>query len=134
MLCFVHSESVFITFESKVTQLCLTLCNPIDCVACCAPLSMGFSRQEYWSGLPFPSPGELPDSGTELRSPALQADTLPTELHGKPHSLSHVLLFATPWTIQPWNSPGHNTGVGSLSLPQRIFQTQGLNPGLLHCR
>ena len=34
----------------------------------------------------------------------------------------------------PWNSPGHNTGVGSLSLPQRIFQTQGLNPGLLHCR
>ena len=47
-----------------------------------APLSMGFSRQEYWSGLPFPSPGELPDPGTEPRSPALQADTLPTELHG----------------------------------------------------
>ena len=40
-----------------------------------APLSMGFSRQEYWSGLPFPSPGDLPDSGIELRSPALQADS-----------------------------------------------------------
>ena len=40
-----------------------------------APLAMGFSRQEYWSGLPFPSPGDLPDSGTELRSPALQADS-----------------------------------------------------------
>ena len=61
---------------------------------------MGFYRQEYWSGLPFPSPGELPDPGTELRSLALQADTLPTELRGKPHSLSRVRLFATPRTIQ----------------------------------
>jgi len=43
---------------------------------------MGFSRQEYWSGLPFPSPGELPDPGIELRSPTLQADSLPAELHG----------------------------------------------------
>ena len=43
-------------------------------VACHAPLSMGFSRQEHWSGLPFPSPGDLPDPGIEPRSPALQAD------------------------------------------------------------
>ena len=43
-----------------------------------APLSMEFSRQEYWSGLPFPSPGDLPDIGTEPRSPALQADALPS--------------------------------------------------------
>ena len=42
-----------------------------------APLSMGFSRQEYWSRLPFPSPGDLPDTGIEPRSPALQADSLP---------------------------------------------------------
>ena len=41
-----------------------------------APLSMGFSIQEYWSGLPFPSPGDLPDAGTEPGSPALQADSL----------------------------------------------------------
>ena len=41
-----------------------------------APPSMGFSRQEYWSGLPFPSPGDLPDPGVEPRSPALQADAL----------------------------------------------------------
>ena len=54
-------------------------------VACQDPLSMGFSRQEYWSGLPFPSPGVLPDPGIEPRSPALQADSLPTELWGKPH-------------------------------------------------
>ena len=41
-----------------------------------APLSMGFSRQEYWSGLPFPSPGDLPEPGIEPRSPSLQEDTL----------------------------------------------------------
>ena len=44
-----------------------------------APPSMGFSRQEYWSGLPFPSPGDLPDPGIEPRSPALQADTFTSE-------------------------------------------------------
>ena len=44
-----------------------------------APPSMEFSRQEYWSGLPFPSPGDLPDLGIEPRSPTLQADTLPSE-------------------------------------------------------
>ena len=44
---------------------------------------MGFSRQEYWSGLPFPSPGGLPDPGIEPRYPVLQADSLPTELQGK---------------------------------------------------
>ena len=49
-----------------------------------APLSMGFSRQEYWSELPFPSPGDLPNSGIEPESPALQADALPSELPGKP--------------------------------------------------
>ena len=49
-----------------------------------APLSMGFCRQEYWSGLPCPSPGDLPDPGIEPRSPALQANSLPFELPGKP--------------------------------------------------
>ena len=46
--------------------------------------SMGFSRQEYWSGLPFPSPGDLPNPGIEPRSPVLQTDTLPSEPLGKP--------------------------------------------------
>ena len=50
-----------------------------------ASLSMGFSRQEYRSGLPFPSPGDLPDSGIEPRSPVLQADALPSEPLGKPN-------------------------------------------------
>ena len=53
-------------------------------VACQAPLSMGFSRQEYWSGLTFPSPGDLPNPGNEPRSPTLQADTLSSEPPGKP--------------------------------------------------
>ena len=53
-------------------------------VAYQAPPPMGFCRQEYWSGLPFPSPGDLPDPGIELRSPTFQADALTSELPGKP--------------------------------------------------
>ena len=53
-------------------------------VAYQGPRSMGFSRQERWSGFPFPSPGDLPDPGIEPRSPALQADALPSEPLGKP--------------------------------------------------
>ena len=51
-----------------------------------APLSMGFSRQEYWSGLPFPSPGDLPNPWIEPMSPALQADSLPSKPPGKPNN------------------------------------------------
>ena len=72
-------------------------------VAYQAPLSMGLARQEYWSGLPFPSPGDLPDPGIEPRSPTLQADALTSAPPGKPlimvkvkiKSLSHVRLFVT---------------------------------------
>ena len=53
-----------------------------------APLSMGFSRQEYWSGLPFLSPGDLPNPGIEPRSPTLQAGALPSEPPGEPRLLS----------------------------------------------
>ena len=56
-------------------------------VAYQAPLSMGFSRQQYWSGLPFLSPGDLPNSGIEPGSPALQADSLLSEPPGKPMEL-----------------------------------------------
>ena len=72
-----------------VTQLCLTLCDPMDWEpgALQAPPSMKFSRQEYWSGLPFPSPGDLPDPGIEPRSPALQADSLPSDPPWKPYTL-----------------------------------------------
>jgi len=73
---------------------------------------MEFSRLEYWSGWPFPSPGDLSNPGMEPRSPALQGDSLPAEPQGKPK----------------------NTEVHSLSLLQWIFLTQELNQGLLHCR
>ena len=52
------------------------------------PLSMGFSRQEYWSGLPFPSPGHLPDPGIKPRSPALQVNSLPLSHQGSPYKLA----------------------------------------------
>ena len=55
-----------------------------------APLSMGFCRQEYWSGLPFPSPGDLPDQRIEPGSPALQADALSSEPPGKPGLTNHL--------------------------------------------
>ena len=55
-----------------------------------APPSMGFSRQEYWSGLPFPSPGDLPNPGIEPRSPTFQADALTSEPPGKPRMLIRV--------------------------------------------
>ena len=59
------------------------------------PLSLGFSRQEYWSGLPFPSPGDLRDPRIEPGSPALQADSLPSEPPGKPKSLAlNCVCFA----------------------------------------
>ena len=65
---------------SSVAQSCPTFCDPTDE----APLSMGFSRQEYCSGLPFPSPGDLPHPETEPGCPALQMDPLPSEPPGKP--------------------------------------------------
>ena len=56
--------------EAEVAKLCLTLCDPMDCSPQ-ASWSMGFSRHEYWSGLPFPSPGDLPNPGIKPGSPAL---------------------------------------------------------------
>ena len=70
--------------ESEGAQSCPTLCNPMDCrLPYQAPLSMGFSRQEYWSGLPFSSPGDLPNPGIEPGIPALEADALTSEPPGK---------------------------------------------------
>ena len=71
-----------------VTKSCPALVT-LWTIACQAPLPMAFSRQEYWSGLPFPSPGDLPNAGIEPRSPALQVDSLPTELWQK---LVHMIL------------------------------------------
>ena len=72
--------------NEKVKVSCTVLsgsANPWT-AACPAPLSMEFSRQEYWSGLPFPSPEDLPNPGIKPKSPTLQADSLPPEPQGKP--------------------------------------------------
>ena len=73
---------------------------------------MEFSRPEYWSGQPFPFPGDLSNPGIGPRSPAMQVDSLPAEPQGKLK----------------------NTGVGNPSLFHLIFLTQESNPGLLNCR
>ena len=65
-----------------VAQSCPTVCDPMNCTAHQALLSMGFSRQGYWSVLPFPSPEDLPDPGIKPGSPALQLDALLSELLG----------------------------------------------------
>ena len=93
---------------------CSAVSDSLWTVACHAPLPpcpWGFSRQEYWSGLPCPPSGDLLNPGIESRSPALQMVVLPSESPGKPK----------------------NTGVGSLSLLHGNFLTQELNQGLLHC-
>ena len=70
--------------HAQLLQLCLTLCDSMDYIACQAPLSMGFYRQEYWSGLPCPPPGDLPNAGIELGSPASQVDSLLQSPQGSP--------------------------------------------------
>ena len=68
----------------SVAQSCLTLCDAKDYIACQAPLSMEFSRQEYWNGLPFRPPGDLPDPGIKALSLALAGEFFTTEPPGKP--------------------------------------------------
>ena len=74
-----YENSTTETMTMLVTQLCPTLGTPWTCQA---PLSMGFSRHEYWRGLPCPSPGDLPKPGIKSGSPALKADALPSEPPG----------------------------------------------------
>ena len=76
--------------EVKGAQLCPTLWDPMDC-SLFGPLE--FSKQEYWSWWPCPSPGDLPDSGIRCRSPALQMDSWPSELPGKPHVGAEDIIF-----------------------------------------
>ena len=86
--------------ESEVAQSCPTLCDPWP-VAHQAPPSMGFSRQEYWNGLPFPSPGDLPDPGIKPRSPTLQADALTSAPPGKPYMIANPKLSLHPSHLTP---------------------------------
>ena len=82
---------------------------------------MVFSRQEYWSGLPFPSPGDLPDPGIKPRSPALQADSLPTELWGKMYQVGWELKYITWYWLITHNEMDSLCGMLSLN-PDRETQ------------
>ena len=90
------------TWTDREGYCCLTLCNPTT-AACQAPLSMGFSRQEYWSGLPFPPPGDLPDFPTQESNPHLlqwQAHSLPLSHRGSP---SQIIRCAEKHSGRPWS-------------------------------
>ena len=100
----------------KVAQSCLTLCNPMD-------QSMGFLRPEYWSGQPFPSPGDLPNPGIKPRSPTLQVDSLPAEPQHKPLG-SLMLLQMASFHSFLWlgNIPLYVCTTSSLSIPLLTFR------------
>ena len=87
-----------------VSQSCPTLCDPIVCSPQ-APLSMGFSRQEYWSGLSFPSPGDLPNPGMEPESPALQAGSSPSEPLYVRRVITHTLPLHRVVIVTTLNKP-----------------------------
>ena len=113
-------------------------------VAYQVPPSMGFPRQEYWSGLPFPSPGDLPDPGIEPRSPALEADALTSEPPGKPEAAAkgkclwpHILLKGFPVCPPDFTGPSSLWGLHFRCL--FVFQLflglkmSGFHFGTLYC-
>ena len=92
-----------------VTHLCPTLFATPWSVARQVPLSLGFSRQEYWSGLPFPSPGDPPEPGMESTPPALPVDSLPPEPQGSPYNQpnSHTLNTNRPKRANIFHAKHH---------------------------
>ena len=114
----------------KVKQLsCVRLFVTPWTIAYHAPPSMGFSRQEYWSGLPFPSPGDLLNPGIKPGSPALQADTLPSEPPGKTHTILDccsitVVKIKTLKFIEPKSKMVGLEGGGNGELLQKFSAMQ----------
>ena len=98
---------VHLQCECVQLLLCPTLCDPMDYIACQAPLSMEFSRQECWNGLPFPTPEDLSDSGIERVSPAFSAMAgwfFTTETPGKPCNTALYFFFFFWWYISKFYS------------------------------
>ena len=143
--------------------LCVCVCESLSrvrflatpwTIARQAPLSMGFSRQEYWSGLPLPSPGDLPNLEIEPGSPALQADSLPSEPQGEPkilccHCCSVAQLCPTicnpvdcscrDMQVKPYLFQGLQVVHGAtrqqhdhIKLPLRVWKLQDLHLQLIH--
>ena len=94
-------------------------------VACQAPLSMGFSRQEYWSGLPSPSPGDLPNPGIEPGSPTLQAEALTSEPPGKLITVYTAMYLIT---VKGLTDPLPQSKITGLELTiERSYQSHSHN-------
>ena len=96
-------------FHSRVVEsrsVVSSLCDPRDCRPP-APLSMDLSGQEFWNGSPLPSPGDLPDPGIEPGSPALQADSLPSEPPGKLVRVVRTWLVPPSWELDPLQGCDH---------------------------
>ena len=121
MVSILRARTIIVLCACKVASVVSDSLRPPWTVACQAPLSIGFSRKEYWSGLPCPPPpGSLPDPGIEPRSPTLQADSLPAEPPGKspvkidfPHSSVGKETFCNagdPGSIPRGRSPGEGIG------------------------
>ena len=107
---------MYVRVYAKSLQLCLILCHPMDSIACQAPLSMEFSRQDYWSGLPRSPLGDIPDPGMEPRRRLL--------------CLLHWQLGSLPLA-----SPGSDSLWNQFSYFRRLFVPDSLQPyGLQHAR
>ena len=127
------------------------MCNPIDGSPPGCPLgphrrgSLGFSRQEHWSGLPFPPPGDLPDRGIGLASPALAGRLFPTEPPGKPRTIRGISVFLpgeshgqrslagySPWDSQESSSTPQFKSINSSALS--LLHSPTLKIGRASCR
>ena len=146
-------ETLSIEWKVKVlvTQLCLTLCDPMDYIAHQVPLSMSFSKQEYWSGFPCPPPGDLPNPGIKpafLTSPALAGRlfiTSATNLHlnrvifkkrrarreSKCSEMKWLILFQNSWETKHLRSKSksslkRNSQMDNIIVKQHQRQWKGL--------
>ena len=160
--CELHKGREFCVWLMNISYMCRTVSEVKSfscvwlfatpwCVAHQAPLFMGFSRQEYWSGLPFPSPGALPNPGTEPRSPALQADALTSEPPSvsvqfscsvvsdslRPHEPQHTRplypsptprVYSNPCPLSRWCHPAISSSVVPFSSCPQSLPASGSFP------
>ena len=125
----IYLSSLYVLCWAVLSLSVVSLCDPMDCSPLRLLCPWGFCRQEYWSGLPCPSPGDLPNPGIEPRSPALQADSLPSEPPGKSYFI-HWWWFSrlcpTLVTRSTWSTCSHGAHVAhqyplSMGFPRQEY-------------
>ena len=100
-----HYRYTWLLLQNEVAQSCLTLCNPMDCSPPSSSIH-GILQAKYWSGLPFPSPGYLPNPGIQPRSPALRADALTSDSCLEEYYGSHMALSISKLLLLNYSSSG----------------------------